>query len=127
MQKVYKLNHAVTSTTAAAAVVTIARKGRIVGILNNSRMQASGVTAGSYETEVSFANSNQVITNDTVGPIASFVNGSEATTSGMRQVGVTTWVPCNIGVNAGDRIYLNVYVSGTVAASMNNCYLYVEE
>lgn len=127
MQKVYKLNHQVTSTTAAAASVTMARKGRITGILCNGRMAASGVTSGSFETEVSFANAHQVLTNDTIGPIASFTNGSEGTTSGMRQLGTTNFVPVNIGVNAGDRIYLNVYVAGTVSASVCNVYLYVEE
>lgn len=122
MQKVYKLAHQATASTNAAASVTIARRGTLTGIgfcvfLN------SGAAVSSMANEVSFGNTQQVATNDTIGPLACVQHALAASTVGSTQ----QHVPCNIAVNAGDRIYLNTLVTGTIAASYIQVFLYVNE
>lgn len=123
MQKVYKLYHASAATTNAAASITFARKGTIRAIAF-AVLVTSG--AGGYTNivnEVSFANTSQITTNDTIGPIAACE--AMAITSGTGVANQT--VPCSIGVQAGDRIYVNATCGANISASRCNIFLYVDE
>lgn len=122
MQKVYKLAHQATATTNSAATVTIARKGTLVGIVWAVFVNA-GAASSSLANELSFSNTGQVATNDTIGPIGAAHVGCATSTVNSLNVGEA----CRISVNAGDRIYLNTLVTGTIAASYTQCFLLVDE
>lgn len=123
MQKVYKIYGASTASANAVANIQIARRGVITGILFALNV-TSGASVCRTASEISFANAAQITTNDTVGPLASAEVASPIASS---QHSFNLFVPLDVGVNAGDRLYLNQVIAGTVSASSANIYIYVKE
>lgn len=115
--RVLKLYSAATSTTNAAANIQFPRRGRIVGVKWSLYANVT-TTAGSAIYELSFGNSGQQTTNDTVGPIDHAVVGMLVGAAGAARNDLNQFTPMNVPVNAGDRIYLNVLITGTVSSAI---------
>lgn len=122
MQKVYKLYSAGTSSANAVASVQIARRGRITGVFASAYLTSSGAV-GRVATELSFSSVAQTTANDTIGPIAQFESNAAANSN----VPMNVALPMNIGVNAGDRIYVNQVASGSPTTHVFQAFLFVEE
>jgi len=110
------------STQNALAYAQILRKGRIVGAWVSQAFNS--VTDNSSQfTELSKQPTNQYTSNDSLGDIATleyFVNGTSPI--GM----VNEWIPLDVEVLEGERIYLNLYATGTIT-STNSIFLWVQE
>lgn len=124
---VYKLYAAGTTTTAAAATLTMPRSGVIRSIVAQANLFTA--TGGSRIVgELSFVNSSQVTTNDTRGEIAEVRSSYNLNTSGTHQGVESVVIPAlNIPIAAGDKLYLHLTVTGTPTSGTDVCFfLYIE-
>lgn len=122
-----KLYAANTTTTNAAASIQFPRRGRIRGLLCTCGLVAGADSTRVYN-ELSFSNVNQVATNDTIGPIAGFENYQRWTTGTPQGMAtINQFVPCDVAVNAGDRLYLNQLIGGTVTTEATTVYVYIDD
>lgn len=113
--RIYKLYYACSSAVNAAAYATIQAPGVLVSAYAFYRINSA--TPNAFQVvEVSFANSSQINTNDTLGQIAEFGAGVFLTTSGaLNQCGLQQVSDLRVPVRMGDRIYINTTISGTIS------------
>lgn len=123
--RVYKLFANVSANTSAAASVIIQQNGLITAILGLARQSAAMADLDAIIGELSFASAIQTTTSDTVGPICEVqhgfgmvTSGGSPTTSSVAVMGI------GIPVVSGDRLYLNIAISGTVTGTIA-FYVYV--
>lgn len=124
--RTYKLAiNNISATTNAAAYVTIGRAGKIKGIAWS--LYANSKTDASYaQVEASLGNVNQVGTNDTIGPFSEARVGVNFTTSGESQNAINFSDFPDLPVASGERIYLNIHITGTLVL-YGSLFLRVEE
>ena len=116
MRRIYKVYGGSTATTNAITYVTINSPGIIVGIYGSSHNNCS-TDNGQATFELSFSSVNQVSTTDTIGSFFELRYWSNFVTSGLSDGGRNFSLDGpGISVQAGDRIYLHLVVSGTVDA-----------
>ncbi len=127
MTRVYKLAAAVIGTTNAAAQIQFQRAGSIIAIVSTIAMEPA-TTGDKLRAELSFASTGQWTVNDTVGPIYQHDMIYDLVTSGSTLGGQSLSVAgLNIGVNSGDRLYLNISLSAAPTSSSTVFFVYVEE
>lgn len=123
--KTYKLYGTAAASTNALASLIIQRDGYIHALAGSLSFSSS--TNGHYAfVELSFTNTAQTVTNDTVGPIfeldAWVASGAAGTLQGTKEKTISGLA---IPVKAGDRLYLNTNQSA--AALHANFYIHVAE
>lgn len=125
--RVLKLYAASATTTNAAAQVQFPRRGRIKGVLFTNGMTA-GADGTTIVGELSFSSTGQQTTNDTIGPIAGFEH-RQRWIAGLNtaMVSMNVYIPMDVPVNAFDRVYLNLLISGTVTAEITQVFIYLAE
>jgi hypothetical protein len=123
--RTYKLYASGNATTAAAAQVIVQRNGRIrairwaVGIDN---ITDNGILAA----ELALIPTSTIGTNDSIGSIDEVQAQGNFVTSGLMLGGINVQRSVDTPVAAGERLYLNYYVSGTLAARIT-CFVDIEE
>lgn len=111
--RVYKIYASAAASGNAAAYVTIQKSGRLKSI--RTAIGFDCVTDnGRLALEVSLGATSQIATNDSIGPIHQVEVFSNFLTSGLNTVAGNDQVLLDFPVNAGERIYLNVLIGGTV-------------
>jgi hypothetical protein len=125
--RIYKLYATASSTTQALAQLIIQRAGKISGILFSHQANSGNDDFG-YNVELSFASVGQQTTNDTVGPIAESRFYQNLVTTGLTIAVQNHYVGPALGVDvvAGDRLYLNLLVTGT-GAFTGSIFIFVDE
>jgi hypothetical protein len=119
---IYKL-FAQSVGAAGSASLDVREDDTIVGIFLD--MSVAGVVDGtSGECELSFLSSSSFTTNDVVGALAGMKTDFELLTSGGINNARSGWFPCNVDVNAGERIHLHVTSTATITV---RCYLYTDK
>ena len=122
---VYKLYASVSVDTNAAATVEIRRDGVIFLLSENFHLQSASGTAWAV-VEVSAANVIQDTVNDINNVLDEVRLSFLFTTSGGANPHVNKAVECMMPVRAGDRIYLNANVNGTVTVA-GSVFIHVRE
>lgn len=125
MQVVYKIYAANTSSTDAAASVDMPDGGIIEGILLDHTVQGANALDEGAAWEISFASTSGFTSNDTRASLAGLADYQEFLTSGGAHVGKTMFVPMEVTVAPGERIYAHTLVAGTVTLNVLRAWLYV--
>lgn len=112
--RTYKLTAALTATANNAANVLIARSGRIRCVRWETAFDGPADNA-QCNSEISTMASSQLNTNDTPNVIDEFRNTTNLTTSGAFNGGRSKQSVLDYPVAAGERVYLNCTVTGTVS------------
>lgn len=107
-----KIYASVSSTTNAAASLTIPSRGRLLGIqwavkFDNATDNAEGVF------ELSLAAATEVGVNAAQQCISEVAFYTNFTTSGLALGNQNLWLPVDIPVNQGQLIYLHAVITGT--------------
>lgn len=95
------------------------------GIIEGVQWAADSTAAGDAETlraELSFASTSGFTSNDTRASITGIRNAMNFTTSGADSVGINMFVPMEVEVQAGERLYLHTSNNATGTIS---CWIYL--
>lgn len=105
---VYKLFKEVAGATEASATLDIREDDTLTGVLFD--LSASGTLGNNInvEAELSFISTSQFEVNDTNGVICAQRLQFSFTTSGATVAGVPVFIPMNLSVAGGERMYLHV-------------------
>lgn len=124
--RVYKLYASFTSSTNAAAAITIAKTGKIRHVKWSASFD--GVTDnGKASVELSFFPTSFIATNDSAGPIDQIAEQTNFNTSGLNFAAVNQQtVDLDVAVGMGEKLYLNSVCSGTIGADVT-CFVYVQD
>lgn len=110
--RVYKLYGANNADTNALASLIIQQTGVITAIVGHITRE-SGAAQTNAVGELSFSSVGQTATNDTVGPIFAVTTLGAFTAAGsVNQTNVGHVSNIAIPVQSGDRLYLNLKMSG---------------
>jgi len=126
-QIVQKMYGSSTSSADAVMSVDIQEDGVIEGMLFEHQGAGDAVNEGA-RWEVSFASTSGFASNDTRASIAGISQRSAAgvaTTGGY--MGLAVFVPLEIPVAAGERIYGHTSVSGTPTSNALAVWLYIRQ
>lgn len=124
--RVYKLYGSVSATTNAAAQITVQRPGIISAILFSGRVDGLTNDTAVY-WELAFGSTSQIAVNDTQGSLAECSYYINTLTSGIIDGAIQSLVNgIAIPVAAGDRLYLNAVVVGSLDSRLS-AFLYVAE
>lgn len=115
MQTIYKLYSA--TQTDAAASVDIQEDGVIEGVLFDLDVSGADALNDAIKAEVSFASTSGFTSNDTRASLAGTHFRQEFLTSGGGPNCGGPYVPMEIPVSAGERIYLHMVAAGTVVVA----------
>lgn len=128
MQQVYKLFGAAAATTDGVASMDIRADGLIVGVLLQIEMDGGGAADGQGAgVEISFLSSSGHSTNDTTGSIAGLYLETTFTTSGAAVPALSQFIPMEVPVNSGERLFMHIQEAGTTTQVRARCWLYIEE
>lgn len=124
---IYKLYSGTVAGSTAAASLDIVANGKIVGIEFSMIGYTASGTSGDIRAEVAFNSTANFTSNDVRNVLASAMCGAPAT-SGQSVSGVVNhYIPMEINVAQGERLYLHTS-SATNFGTMNvSVYLYVDD
>lgn len=122
--RIYTLYKSFTATADAGATVTMAQKGRVVGI---ALSVAGDLDADNefFQVEVGAVPTCQSRTNDSQGCLATVKAYNGLLTSGAINGSANNYFPCNFPVEAGDKIYMHGVLTGTTSVDAT-ALVYVE-
>ncbi len=124
-QIVQKMFGSSTTSADAVASVDVQEDGVIEGVLMAQRSHGDATNEGAA-WEVSFASVSAFTSNDTRASICGTTEvspGNIVTTGGPS--GKVSYVPMEVPVNAGERIYLHTTVTGTPTTNTLSAWLYI--
>lgn len=117
MQIVYKF---FTSTQGdAAASIDIPEDGVIEGVLAAMDITGADVLNDGYRWELSFASTSGFSSNDTRASIAGGGVRTEVVTTGGSIGLMGLYVPMEVSVQGGERLYLHTVAAGTIAQNLS--------
>lgn len=118
---IYKLHSSVIGD--AAAQIDVRVDGRLEGVLISMSGDADADNEF-VQCEIGFGSTNGFISNDTNNSIAGARLQNSMLTSGAIRSSIVQHVPCNVRVEAGERIFLHTDASGLASFTV---WLYVDD
>lgn len=127
MVRTYKLFSAANASTAAAASLRTARKGTIRTVFFSLAATAGAGVDGRVQVELSKQSVNSLTQNDTPATVLASCSMCYPVNAGTAHNAVA--IPaCNVPVETGDTLYINIVQGGTAPASTAyQVYMYVDE
>src|SRR3990167_4701817 len=122
VQKIYANS---TASADAVASVDIQEDTVIEGLQMDLYQQGLTVQDEGSRWEVSFASTSGFSANDTRASIAGISNHLGVVTTGGAPQNAHLFVPCNIPVQAGERLYVHTSVVGTITVNTLQAWLYL--
>lgn len=115
--RIYKLYGVVTTTANNIASIQLVRSGKIKGIQAAAYVDSNTDNA-QLIVEASLVPVNQIAVNDTQGQLCELRWAGNFVTSGLSSEGINEFLPMDVPVQAGEKVYLNAQVGGTVSAGV---------
>lgn len=122
-QTVYKLY--ATALTDASASLDIQDDGVIEGVAMNLSVANADIQNEGYRAELSFASTSGFTSNDTRASIIGSSVVLEVVTTGGGIAGTTTFVPMEVSVKAGERLYVHLLGTGGTPSAACSMWVYV--
>jgi hypothetical protein len=118
-----KLYAAAVASTDSAAIIDAREDTTIEGVYLN--VTATSPTDNSLvKVEISFGSTSAFTSNDTTASIASLAFATEAGALGTAQFGQAVFIPMAEKVQAGERIYMHIFMTGGGASVQATAFLY---
>lgn len=125
-QRVIKLYATASADTDAAVYCVIPNNGIVTGVAWHA-LATSAAATSSAKWELSFTPARQTTVNDATGPFSMCNIGHIFATSGLAQATENVQeLGLALPVVAGDRLFLNVEVTGTITSEVN-VFVYIAE
>jgi hypothetical protein len=99
----------------------------ITGVFMETVVIGADALSDGSAAELSFLSSSQFADNDTTGSILGLECAQGFLTTGGGQVRAAQYVPMDVPVNSGERIFLHIQVRGSPTEVLTRAWIFIEE